>query len=100
MICLLAKSSLRNNAIVQRIAKANTKVYSKAGNGASDQINPSNRYSWPSEKRQIANKEEMLSMTKYLFAGKSDLARGFEAVRHFNIRKFKTESNHILVLKH
>ena len=39
-------------------------------------------------------------MTKYLFAGKSDLARGFEAVRHFNIRKFKTESNHILVLKH
>ena len=33
MICLLAKSSLRNNAIVQRIAKANI-VYSKAGNGA------------------------------------------------------------------
>ena len=51
-------------------------------------------------KRKIANTEEMLSITKYLFADKSDLARGFEAVRHFNIRKFKNESNHNLVLKY
>ena len=51
-------------------------------------------------KRKIANTEEMLSITKYLFADKSDLARGFKAVRHFNIRKFKNESNHNLVLKY
>ena len=38
-------------------------------------------------------------MTKYLFVDKSDLARGSKVVRHLNIRKFKTDENHSLVLK-